>query len=112
MGNVVKKSFDTPDNTMDQVEKVKYDVVEVGGLKLSRATAEPGWKWSVHIKPVAKTDSCQMDHVIYVVSGSLAIVDDEGQETDYVAGDVGHIPPGHDGWTIGNENAVWIDIPH
>lgn len=112
MSNVAKKSFDTPDNTMDQVEKMKMDVVEVGNLKLPRATAEPGWKWSVHIKPVAKTDSCQMDHIIYMISGNLAILDDDGQETDYAAGDVGHIPPGHDGWTIGSKNAVWIDIPH
>ncbi len=112
MSDVVKKSFGTPDKTMDQVEKMKMDIVKVGGLELPRATAEPGWKWSVHIKPIAKTDICQIEHIIYMVSGSLAILDNKGQETDFVAGEVGHIPPGHDGWTIGNENAVWIDIPH
>ena len=26
-------------------------------------TFEPGWQWSKHVKPIAKTDSCQAAHM-------------------------------------------------
>ena len=35
---------------------------------------------------------------------------DDGTELEYRAGDVGLIPPGHDGWVIGDEPVVMIDF--
>ena len=35
---------------------------------------------------------------------------DDGKEEVFGPGDVGSIPPGHDGWTIGNEPVVWLEI--
>jgi quercetin dioxygenase-like cupin family protein len=113
MSSTTKRTFDQPDTTMDMIERIKLDIVELGGAKLTRVTAEPGWRWSVHSKPVVKTGSCQVDHVFLVTSGRVAAKDDGGGwQTDYAAGDLAHIPPGHDGWTIGDEPAVWIEIPH
>jgi hypothetical protein len=37
---------------------------------------------------------------------------DDGQELDFAAGDIAHIPPGHDGWGVGDEPTVWLEIPH
>jgi len=31
---------------------------------------------------------------------------DDGKEEEFSPGDVGDIPPGHDGWTVGNEPVV------
>jgi quercetin dioxygenase-like cupin family protein len=107
-----KQSFNEPDITMDLVEKIRLDTVDVDGVKLTRVTAEPGWVWSMHSKPVQKTDSCQMDHVFYMVSGQVGARSNDGEETVYAVGDLAHIVPGHDGWTIGDEPAVWIEIPH
>lgn len=112
MRTPTKQSFDDPDTTMDMIEKIRLDMVDVGGVKLTRVTAEPGWQWSVQSKPVVKTDSCQVDHVFLLVSGQVAAKDDDGHQIDYAAGDLAHIPPGHDGWTIGDEPAVWVEIPH
>jgi hypothetical protein len=36
----------------------------------------------------------------------------DGKEEVFGPGDVGSIPPGHDGWTIGNQPVVWLEIPH
>ena len=107
-----KRNFDQPDNTMDAVDKIKLDIVDLGGVRLTRVTAQPGWQWSVHAKPVQQTDSCQVDHVFYVVSGRVAAQDAGGVQVDFAAGDLAHIPPGHDGWTIGDEPAVWVEVPH
>jgi hypothetical protein len=35
---------------------------------------------------------------------------DDGSEQVFGPGDVSHVPPGHDGWLVGNEPAVIIDI--
>jgi hypothetical protein len=37
---------------------------------------------------------------------------DDGKEMDFNPGDMGLIPPGHDGWTVGENPAVWLEIQH
>ena len=109
MNPQVKKNFDHPDETRP-VKKGKVEVLNMGpGLPVMRVTFEPGWKWSECVKPVAKTESCQVPHLVYVVSGRIAIRMDDGQTVEYGPGDVGLVPPGHDAWVIGNEPFVNID---
>jgi len=47
----------------------RVDIVNIGDGVVGRATFEPGWKWSEHVKPIAGTDSCRAAHVGYVISG-------------------------------------------
>src|SRR5215470_1027815 len=55
---LVRKSFDSPEETRTftngRLELVYLDAGAVG-----RATFDPGWRWSVDVKPIAGTDSCQ-----------------------------------------------------
>lgn len=44
------------------------------------------------------------------ISGNLHVRMDDGTEVDFGPGDAGSIPPGHDGWTIGDEPLVWLEI--
>jgi quercetin dioxygenase-like cupin family protein len=111
MSNIAKKSLNQPEETQAS-EKVKVDSVSIDGLKIQRVTAEPGWQWSKHLKPVVGGDSCQKHHLIYVISGKLASRMDDGKEEEFAQGEVGVIPPGHDGWTVGNKPVVWLEIPH
>lgn len=30
---------------------------------VGRATFQPGWKWSEHVKPISRTDSCEAAHM-------------------------------------------------
>ena len=71
---------------------------------------EPGWKWSEHIKPMVGTPSHEAEHVGYLLSGCLYTKMDDGSETEFVAGDLAYIPAGHDGWTVGDEPAVFLEI--
>jgi quercetin dioxygenase-like cupin family protein len=112
MSTTTKRTFSSPDATNSTMEKIRVDVVDIDGTPLSRVTAEPGWRWSVHSKPIQKTDSCQVDHLFYVISGGVGTSDSQGLETVYATGDLAHIRPGHDGWTIGSEPAIWIEVPH
>jgi quercetin dioxygenase-like cupin family protein len=89
--------------------KGQLDVVETGTGMVGRATFEPGWRWSDHVKPIAGTESCQAPHMGYIVSGRMHVVMDDGTEEDFGPGDVMIAPPGHDAWTVGNEACVAID---
>ena len=91
-------------------ERGQVQVVNLGGVTFGRATLQPDWKWSTHVKPLAKTQSCQAPHLQYQISGRLHIVMDDGTEAEFGAWDVALIPPGHDAWVVGNEPVVVLDI--
>jgi uncharacterized cupin superfamily protein len=105
-----KKAFSSPDEVRQMADKGHVEIVRVGDGVIGKATFEPGWRWSEHVKPIAGTDSCQAPHVGYVVSGRQKVVMDDGTELEFTAGDVVAIPPGHDGYVVGDEPCVFIDF--
>ena len=109
MAATVKKSFDSPEETRS-VDKGKVEVLNLEGTQVMRATFQPGWKWSECVKPVAGAESCEVAHLVYVISGKMALRMDDGSETEVGSGDVVSIPPGHDAWIVGDEPFVGIDF--
>jgi quercetin dioxygenase-like cupin family protein len=110
VARMTRKSLDSPDETRPFEEgKGKLELVTTDAGEVGRATFEPGWQWSKHIKPIAQTDSCQSAHLAYYISGRMKVVMDDGEEMEYGPGDFAAIPPGHDAWVIGNEPCVAID---
>jgi len=104
-----KKSMSKPDETRT-FDKGKLELVTLGGITFGRATFQPGWKWSTSVKPIAKTKSCEAPHLQYHVSGRLHVVMDDGSEMEFGPGDLSLLPSGHDGWVVGNEPVVVIDV--
>ena len=102
-----RKRFDRPDE-IRRVEKAHIVLVELGELTIGRAIFEPGWRWSEHVKPIVGTESCQVHHLGYVVSGHLHIEMTDGASMDVMGGEAFEIPPGHDAWVIGDE--PWISV--
>ena len=102
-----RKRFDRADE-IRRVEKAHIELVELGELTIGRAIFEPGWRWSEHVKPIVGTESCQVHHLGYVVSGHLHIEMTDGASMDVMGGDAFEIPPGHDAWVIGDE--PWISV--
>lgn len=92
---LLSKNLGSPDETRS-FDKGKMDIVTLDNVTVGRAVFESGWKWSECVKPVAGTDSCQVPHVGYVVSGRINVVMDDGQEQEYGPGDAVVISPGHD----------------
>jgi quercetin dioxygenase-like cupin family protein len=110
MASLVRKSFDSPEHVQPfDGNTGQLELVNVDGGAVGRATFLPGWRWSEHVKPIAKTDSCEAGHVGYFVSGRLKVVMNDGEEMEYGPGDFGVIAPGHDAWTVGDEPCVLID---
>jgi quercetin dioxygenase-like cupin family protein len=110
MAQMTRKSLDTPDETRQFADgKGKLELINGEKGPVGRATFEPGWRWSLHVKPIAKTDSCEAAHLGYFVSGRMHVAMDDGEEAEYGPGDYAVIPPGHDAWIIGNEPCTFID---
>ena len=110
MAGLVKKSLELP----DEVRRMKdamgvIELVDLGEGLVGRATFEPGWCWSEHVKPLAGTDSCEAAHLGYVLSGRMAVVMDDGQAAEFGPGDFMSVAPGHDAWILGDEPCVIID---
>ena len=110
MADVEVKSFDSPDETRPFEGNGQAKVVQLGGQTIGRGTFEPGWKWSENVKPIAGTDSCEVSHLAYVVSGSMVIHMDDGSDVEVSGGEVVAIPPGHDAEVTGDEPCVMHDF--
>lgn len=101
-----KKNFKKPDEVQSH-PNAKVETIKMGDMAVAKQTFMPGWKWSKDIKPIAGTNSCRAHHFGVWVSGRIRVKADDGQEIEYGPGDVADIPPGHDGWTVGNEPAIF-----
>ncbi len=103
------KSHDSPDEVRSP-DKTRVEIVRLEGFTVGRMAFEPGWRWSECIKPVVKTDSCQVSHVGYAVAGRLTVRLQDGTQKSITAGQSYTIPPGHDAWVDGNERFVAIEV--
>jgi hypothetical protein len=109
MGALESQNFDKPDETR-LFDKGRMDLVTLNNTTVGRAVFEPGWKWSECVKPIAGTDSCQVAHTGYIISGHMHVVMDDGTEGDFGEGDLFVIEPGHDAWIPGQEPCLALDF--
>ena len=88
----------------------RVDGTTIGRATLVRVLAEPGWRWSTSVAPVAGTSSCQLPHNGYVVRGRLHVAMDDGQEVELGPGDLFVCGPGHDAWVVGDEQVELLEF--
>jgi mannose-6-phosphate isomerase-like protein (cupin superfamily) len=101
------------DNNPDDVRKFtngKVELANLGDTTIGRITLEPGWKRSNDVKHIVNTDSCQLPHTQYVISGRLRVRMDDGTEEECGPGEALYVPAGHDAWVVGNEPFVAVDF--
>ena len=108
MSKVEHKGFGKPDEVRT-FEKGKMELINMNGGVVGRLVLEPGWRWSKHVKPIAKTEWCEAPHFQYVVSGQMHVVMADGREMKMGPGDVSYLPAGHDAWVVGDEPVVAVD---
>ena len=109
MTAVELQSIEKPHETRPFQAHGHMDVVTLSDFTLGKGTFEPGWRWSSDVKPIAGTDSCQVLHTGYCLSGSMTIRMNDGTEVTLTAGDVVRIEPGHDAWVDGDEACILLD---
>ncbi len=111
MSKLQAKRFETPDEVRPfSGDKGQVELVQLGDNAIGRGTFQPGWRWSEHVKPLSGTDSCQVEHIGYVLEGRMHVAMDGGEELEVGPGDVFHMPPGHDAWIVGDQPCVLLDF--
>ena len=103
---VILKRFEKPDETR-HLERGRFELVQIGGLTIGRATYQPGWRWSKHVGPALGLERCSIEHVGLVLAGVATAAFDDGTVIELRAGELFYIPPRpHDSWVVGDEPYV------
>ena len=108
MRQQLSKSLDHPDEVY-RFPGVVQNAVVLGDIMVARTTAQPGWRWSKDMQPLVGGEWCQARHVGAIVSGDFVFVLPDGTRTELHPGDVYDIPPGHDGFTLGDVPCTVIE---
>ena len=106
--DVILKRFESPDEVRE-FELGRFEVVNIGGMSIGRATYQPGWKWSEHVGKPLGLAQCDVEHVGLVLSGCATAAMADGTVHELRAGNLFYIPPGppgHDSWVVGDEPYV------
>jgi quercetin dioxygenase-like cupin family protein len=93
---------------LDGKGKAEVSHLSIGDAGLG--TFEPGWRWSEHVKPLSGTETCQVEHIGYVLQGRMGLHFDDGTDMEVSAGDFFVMPPGHDAWVVGDEACKLVDF--
>lgn len=102
----ILKRFEAPDE-LREFPKGKFELVEIGGMTIGRATYQPGWKWSEDVGKAMGEAFCNVAHVGMVVSGCATAAMKDGETTEMRAGDIFYVPDHpHDSWVVGDEPYV------
>ena len=109
MSTMQTKSLNSPEEVRT-LPKTTVEVITFGELSLMKLTLQPGWRWSEHVKPTAGTQSCDVPHFNYGLSGRLHVRMDDGTESEIGPGDAQLLPSGHDAWVVGDEPYVGLDF--
>jgi class 3 adenylate cyclase len=96
------RHFAEPDELIE-LDTVRSEVITRAGLTVSHDTQRPGWRWSVHVRPLVGTEWCQTRHIGVVLRGRMGVLLEDGTEFEAGPLDLMDIPPGHDAWVIGDE---------
>ncbi|MEX2322783.1 MAG: adenylate/guanylate cyclase domain-containing protein [Acidimicrobiia bacterium] len=96
------RPFAGPDEVIE-MDRLRSEMVTLGGLTVSHDVHQPGWRWSTDVKPVVGTEWCMLRHVGVVLSGRMGILLSDGTEFDVGPMSVVDIPAVHDAWVVGGE---------
>ena len=104
--DVILKRFDDPDE-LRTFDKGTFELLEIGGMTIGRATYQPGWRWSEDVGAALGELHCHVEHVGMVVSGCATAAMANGEIVEMHPGDVFYVPPSpHDSWVVGEEPYV------
>ena len=103
-----RKNLGSPDATV-RYPGATQEMVELGDLTVAHSVLDPGWRWSRDVRPTVGGEWCRARHIGTVLSGAFAVEFPDGTRTELRAGDVYDIPPGHDGYTLGETPCTLIE---
>lgn len=93
-----------------EVAGVQLDIAPAGNARVKRVIYQPGFRWSTHMKQIVGTELCMHAHIGFIVRGAIGVRYKDGCTLEFAAPQPVAIEPGHEGWVIGSEPAVMIEV--
>lgn len=93
-----------------EVGGVRMDIASVGECRVKRVIYPVGFRWSKNMKPMVNSELCMHAHVGFLAQGQIHMEFADGCVMEFRAPQVVAIEPGHDGWVVGDEEAVLIEF--
>lgn len=87
-----RKNFGQPDERI-AFPGVTEDIVDLGDMTVGLVVSQPGWRWSVDVRPHVGGEWCQARHVGVVVSGRFGALLEDGSTVEFDPHDVYDIGP-------------------
>ena len=110
MGNVDTLLAPIPGADHRDIGGVQLDIVPAGEARVKRTIYRAGFRWASDMKPIVGTDYCMHAHVGLLARGHVQLRFSDGCTRDYVAPCAVVIEAGHEGWVVGDEPAVLIEV--
>lgn len=101
------RSFASPDEVIE-LQTVRSATISTGGLTVSYDVHQPGWRWSVHVRPLVGTERCEIHHVGVLLRGRIGFQLEDGTSLEAEPLSLLDIPAGHDAWVVGEVAAEMI----
>lgn len=108
MADALSKSLEQPDEVIELPGLVAR-TVQIGDVTVGLIASEVGWRWSTHVRPTVGGEWCQARHVGVILSGTLGVDFADGTSIELGPNTAFDVPPGHDGYTVGDEPCVQIE---
>ncbi len=105
---IAKGNPSTADNNREFIDGSTRSYAALRTAAIGFGTYQPGWRWSLHVRPQIDKDS--ENHIGYVMSGSMMVKDPSGNEVEIESGSAFEIVPGSDAWVIGDEPCIALDF--
>jgi class 3 adenylate cyclase len=110
MARLQRKKLGKPDEVRPYQARGQNEIYQLDDVVVGRMVMEPGWRWSVDVKPLVGTQACMYHHLGVSLTGTMQVELEDGLELEIGPNMVYEIPPGHDAWVVGDETFTAMDF--
>src|SRR2546423_15288621 len=89
---VILRRFEKPDEVRE-FTRGRFELVQIGGMTIGRATYQPGWKWTTDVGPNLSATRCNVEHLGKVLEGRATVSFDDGKVWELKPGSISYVPP-------------------
>jgi hypothetical protein len=93
-----------------EIGGLSVDEVPAGFGRVKRVVYPVGWRWDDQMRAITGTETCQHAHVGFIAQGTMVVRFADGCEVTYRSPAAVVVEPGHDGWVVGDEPVVLIQV--